>query len=94
MTMSTSKLSILLHYYAGEGDWAGDRSSEIAKRRFSSLIDLGLLEPFVINNLVEDQESEPPEFAISDRGRAYVDAILQTPLPVQAWVIPGRAPTP
>lgn len=29
-------------------------------------------------------------YALSERGRVYINALVSVPLPVQAWIMPGK----
>lgn len=82
--MAVLQLSILLHYYCHPDDWPGDNTNETVFKCFSELLiwDLLAAEPQI--------SSCRSEYRITKRGEAYVRGILETPLPVQQWVIPGR----
>ena len=43
-------------------------------------------EDLLATDLLESDGNEPPNFYITDKGRALVEAICATPMPVQKWV--------
>jgi hypothetical protein len=83
--MSAYELSVLLHYYSERGDHpdlSGDNGS-IARWTSArvALTSIGLL-------TVPTQAGEHRAWCLSEKGRIFVDAVLQTPLPVVTWKMP------
>lgn len=66
------QVEILMHYYATLGSYPG--SSKMAKDYLGEFINRGIL----------DSTSAP--FKLTDKGRAWVEAILCTPCPKPVWV--------
>jgi hypothetical protein len=80
--MTPFEIEVLLHYYAKAGDYVLPNE----KLRFAwhdnehRLISLQLLQ--TIN-------THMTKYAITDRGRAYVEGLMQVPLPERSvWTIP------
>ena len=80
-------LNILLHYYSMACPYAeqdeAHRTSPSVSKFHKDLIDDGLIE--------QGNENFPEMgYRVTEKGRAWVDHILSTPLPEQRWEVPGR----
>lgn len=80
--MSPLQIRIALHHYYTPIAWDGETSLESAPG-FRWLVDSGLL------RLKECMEAGDSPFEITDKGTAYVHALLAMPLPEQCWRLPG-----
>jgi hypothetical protein len=70
------ELGIILHYYCRVDE---HEQSPIFGETVLGLMSLGLM-----------MRSTDPLYALTDRGRAFVEiGLLQTPLPVMRWVMPN-----
>jgi len=47
-------------------------------------------EKLIIKNMIKRHPVTIPEYTITERGRAYLDKVMSTPLPIQKWVIPNE----
>ena len=83
-------IEIMLHHYYTPALWA--RKSSPADEAMAGFVKLGLLKPR------EEEETEgdraaldyaPSPYVITERGRAYVQALLDMPYPVPSWRLPG-----
>jgi hypothetical protein len=80
MTMSPLKMTIVLHYY-----FRSDDIDLVSDRAVRELVDMN--GPLL--------EANPPNcaqrFALTERGKAYVEMLKQVPMPVKSvrWVPPG-----
>lgn len=79
--MSPSELEVLLHYYYTPVDI--ENRSDLQSRPVGRFKELGLL-------AITDTDHRSH---ITERGKAYVEAILSLPLPVQIWVTPNETST-
>lgn len=82
--MTPLQIKMMLHYYAiaepySEFDSAHASSPAVVEQR-AALVCAELLVP--------DEES-PSLYQVTDRGRAYVEALQQVPMPIKKWVMPG-----
>ena len=78
--MSPLQIEILFWYYTRPGDWIeGGQKSFV-----DELLDEGLLEAC-------DDDKTHINWMLSKRGHAYVNRLLEIPLPhlVEVWVFPG-----
>lgn len=77
------ELEVLLHYYCSPYDWSQHRTAGPASNKaIERLLRLDLL-----NRTAGTALRHNPEFVISERGKVLVKALLETPLPVRAWVM-------
>lgn len=81
--MTPLELSILIHYRGCANDF---RDGDFSSPSVRSVIDyfcgpLGLLEGTYSNNA---------NYKLTERGRVFVDALCETPLPIQTWVMPSE----
>ena len=80
--MTPLHIDILLHYYTRPGDYRdGDFSAPAVKEYVGWLAG---------NDLISSAHCKVEKYEITDRGRALVDAICDTPLPINKWVVPAR----
>lgn len=80
--MSPLQIKIVLHHYTTPAAWDGPRRVEDAPG-FETLMKNGLLK------VKECMEAGDSQYAITDKGTAYVHALLATPMPEQCWRLPG-----
>ena len=84
--MSPLEIEILLHYYSDfqtdyqDGDFSAP-SVQDAIERFRD--ELNLLEPTQSMDVYHD-----PHYRITERGRVFVEALCNMPLPVKTWFMP------
>lgn len=78
--MSPLKLTILLHYYASSEDF--DPGNPNISMFLNELFNEGLLD-----ESVKDDNIDETYHYLTDKGRAYIDYILATPLPTMKWEI-------
>ncbi len=79
--MTPLEIEILLHYYTrAAGDYRdGDFSAPAVK----DVID------WFKGSLLEDNPDDAgTAYRITDRGRAYIEALTDVQLPIQKWVMP------
>ena len=83
--MSPLEIEILLHYYYCPVDYqGGDISAPAVKNAIERFRDeLNLLEPTQSMDVYHD-----PHYRITERGRVFVEALCNMPLPVKQWVMP------
>ncbi len=79
--MSPLQINILLHYHAHVDDYCGKHFSSAAKEFIEEFLRNGMLR----ENTKSDQYSRLYE--LSDRGKAYVRALMEVPLPQCVWRI-------
>jgi len=75
---------ILVHYYVSVGPYDRNRNPSAIEAAEKYLVGAGLLEaaaPY-------DQENFKSKYKATDKGAFWIDAVLNTPLPVPKWVIP------
>lgn len=82
--MTPLQLEILLHYYASLGDYReGDFSAPAVRKAIDDFKGpLGLLRP------AKENTSRGSCYVITERGRTFLNHVLELPLPVQTWVMP------
>lgn len=80
--MSPIKIEIILHYYHAVDDYrGGDFSAPVVSEALNDFISVGIL----------TQLDDPaPEYAITEKGRAYVEALMGVPFPVNVWMSPAE----
>jgi len=82
--MTPLKITMMLHYYAiaapySEHNLAHARSSAVHEQRQELLTD----------GMIFQDDGRESGWGVTEKGRAYVDALLAIPLPVCKWVIPS-----
>ena len=81
--MTPFELDILLHYYSiAEDHPVVNRKPPIWPETRKAFLDEGLME------LVPMGEVRWATYRLTERGQAYIKAILEVPLPVKKWVMP------
>lgn len=76
------QMEILLHYYCSASDFReGDFSAPAVRSAIDSFAEVEGL-------LTASSQPEYGAYEITERGRCLIDHILETPAPVQMWVIP------
>lgn len=86
--MTPLELQIVIHYYGCADDFrGGDFSPPAVREAIDWMTRAGLLRK-------RGDGDDPGEstYLIDARGRAYVEALCQTPLPEQRWVVPSQPP--
>ncbi len=81
--MTPLHIDIMLHYNIGDSDYRdGDFSAPAVREFVQDLITYDLLERF--------PQDEDCKFkcGITEKGRAWINGLCQTPMPVQKWVMP------
>lgn len=82
--MTPINITVLLHYYYATDDYNGG-NYEVPSVRMA--IDY-LHRQGLIETNVNSKNPDDPHYKISERGQVYVKALMDVPLPVQAWVMP------
>jgi len=77
--LTPMQLDQLLHYYYSAEPYP---SSEAADANIQDLIEHGLILPY--------SGSVAYLYHVTKRGEAYVNTMLELPLPVQVWVTPTK----
>ena len=76
-------IEILIHYNAISTDYRdGDFSAPAVSEYINQMTDAGLLHMFGTNNI---------KHKITTKGRAVVEYMCNTPIPVQEWKFPDRS---
>lgn len=93
--MSPLMIKMLLHYYACARDYRDEvprlhAVSPAVKEAISSFISWDLITPLMSDADWQRQDvmERVSQYAVSDRGRAMVDAYMAVRLPVIQWVQP------
>ena len=82
--MTPYEIDIVLWYYVRVGDHPDiQRNPPVWRPTVDGFIDNGLL-------LISKGRMDVV-YVLSERGRAYVEALQRVRLPVQTWVMPGEA---
>lgn len=86
--MSPLKIEILLRYYVNSGTtdarfWTS--GAPIVEQTFRELCDEGLL---FDKSAAKPEVAFPARFAATDKLKAYVGMLTETPLPESAWIDP------
>jgi hypothetical protein len=84
MPMTPLQIQMMLHYYALVGPYAGDDY-----RHANSPAVLSQRTELMVLGLLDTDGSRPSGYCVTDRGRAYVLALCDMPLPVKTWVMPS-----
>ena len=86
--LTADRLMILLHYYAGDKGDVGEIDQQTGEILLSEEgeKDLLILEEW---GLLHYHSASHPRFWISEKGKFYIDYILEIGTPTQQWVIPG-----
>lgn len=80
MALTPLHLEILIHYHASPHVFP--RSSQCSDNYTRHLVSLGLLE----NAGVDVFDGCKAPFQLTEKGRAWLERVLSTPMPKQAWV--------
>lgn len=75
--MTPYAFQILLHYYWSPEDWDGPSRGNALHREIMTK----MLQDDLLNFATDGRE-----FQITERGRAFIDHALSTPLPEKVWV--------
>jgi hypothetical protein len=82
--MTPLQIQMMFHHYVTPVDWDGPLRL-IDTPGFSWLRDSGLLQA---KDSI-DIEAGDSLYFITDKGRAYVSALMSMPLPEPCWILPG-----
>ena len=78
--MTPFELDILLHYYSLAGDHEVVRNNPpVWKETRGFFLESGLL--------MNDTGAINCSYCLTDKGHAYIEAILEVPLPVAKWIV-------
>lgn len=80
--MTPLKLEILLHHYYSAEPWPG----QIFPAHLEAF------EYFFENDLLSGLVGAIAQAEITDKGKFYIRAVLDLPLPEQIWIIPKSTP--
>jgi len=83
--MSPLKIKIALHYFWSPRDYP-DQTSQADIEALAYFVNDGLL---TTNNLDMDNGESSVEYEATTKLKAYVEALMKVPLPVEKWVIPA-----
>lgn len=90
--MTPFQLDILFHYYCRAADWRnGDHSAPICKETFDWFLAEGLVKHANFHVERFEDGAVKARYALTERGMAYVGAIMRVPLPVRAWIVPEQS---
>jgi hypothetical protein len=80
--MTPLEIDILLHYYSRGGDYReGDFSAPAVREAIDNFSKR--------EEMLRPCESGSRTYALSERGMAYVDALMRLPLPRRVWLMPS-----
>lgn len=80
--MSPLQIEILLHYYCSPGDYRdGDFSAPAVRETIDNFRG--------VDEMLRGCESGSRTYRLTDRGLAYVDALMRLPLPRKVWAMPS-----
>ena len=80
--MTLLELSILVHYRGCANDFRdGDFPAPAVREAIDSFRD--------VLKLLEIADDPINAYSLTERGRVFVDALCEVPLPIQAWVMPS-----
>lgn len=88
--MTPFELNILLHYYCRADDWRNGDHNKLAKDTIGRFLDLDLVKHSNFHIERFDDGSLRARYALTDRGKAYVHALMNVPLPEQIWIVPAQ----
>jgi len=80
MKMTPCMLEVFLHYYV----------SPAPHERFSAPAVQESICFFLNNGLFEHRDSNI--YGVTEKGKAWIDAVLATPLPIAKWIVEKEAP--
>lgn len=81
--MSPLELQILIHYYGCANDFRdGDFSAPAVREAIDNFVKVTKLLCF------DSRTDRTAAYVLTPKGRAYVKALCQTPLPVCVWTVP------
>lgn len=79
--MTPLEISILLHYsYSPEDFRQGDFSAPAVREAIDRFRD--------VDSLLTKSDRDGQTYALSERGRVYVEALQSLPLPIKTWLMP------
>lgn len=89
--MTPLEIDIMLHYYSCANDWRnGDHTAPICKETFGWFLDQDLLKCSNFHVERFEDGTLKARYEVTERGRAYVEALKQVPLPTQIWAVPAQ----
>jgi hypothetical protein len=87
--MTLLEIEILSHYRCRADDYRnGDHSAPAVKEALARFVDDGLLTMAGFNVERFPDGTLKARYAVTERTRAYLDALQSVPLPVQEWAMP------
>lgn len=89
MTISNLQLSVIMSAYCGNDMYcSGYSDTPTLREQTAALLDANIIRTKTANEL---KEGGCFNFAITDKGRFYLDHLLSTPFPIEekSWVIPN-----
>jgi hypothetical protein len=85
-TVSPIKLKVLLHYYCCPGPFCkSNPESPASTDAIDFWVNRDMLEEDFDRTLEEDPDLD---YAITEKGKVYVEAVLNTPFPIKTWIVP------
>lgn len=87
--MTNLQIMMMIHYYCFNEPYA-----KAEPQHASSLAVQSQRVELVEQNLLEANHNCEAGYVVTDRGRAYVDALQAMPLPVIKWIIPDQNEEP
>jgi hypothetical protein len=85
------EIEILLHYYCRADDWRnGDHSAPILKDTFHRFLEDNLLTHANFHVERFEDGTLKARYEVTDRGKAYCEALQALPLPIKVWVMPNE----
>lgn len=89
--MTPLELSILIHYRGCANDFRdGDFSAPAVRDAIDRFRDVLKLIEFDNTETKHFSFNETRTYRLTERGRVFVDALCEAPLPIQAWVMPSE----
>jgi hypothetical protein len=89
-SVTPHELEILLFYYYSAADYRNGDYPPATKLAIERFLEAGLLthQGFCIERF--DDGNLRSRWSVTEKGRAYVEAILSMPFPEQIWVVPAQ----
>lgn len=89
--MTPIQIECLLHYSCRADDWRNGTYPPAGRDALLHLIGEEMLSfhGFEVERFADG--TIKARYKLTERGRAYVDALQRVPLPEQSWVIPAQA---
>jgi len=89
--MTPLEIEILLFYYYCARDYReGDHSAPAVKAALNNFLTADMIKHSNFHVERFDDGTLRARYALTDRGKAYIEALKQVPLPEQIWVVPAQ----